>query len=151
MGLKSLLNDAIGADWLKDKEVTCSNWDAPSLSLPQLKYAVLDAWASEILGRVSVAKCRHSLSTTSLPLFSSMELPRALLAQPLVRTFNEAQAYRDAGKDEFEVKVENVIADVKNGTLSRIAMGSYKDKVRQLCLVQARCASLTSKEVETGI
>ena len=50
-GLKKIFNDVFRAEWYKDKAITMSNWgQQPTLTLPQVKYAALDAWTSEKLG-----------------------------------------------------------------------------------------------------
>jgi hypothetical protein len=151
LGLRDMLNIEIHAKWHKDKKVTCSDWDAPGgLTLPQLKYAALDAWASEVLGRVSFqeegefADARKEGASAGLlfrgPLFSTLRLPLAL-ALGLSSTLDEAQAYQDAGKEEFEVECDNVTVDTKKTNSSRVSMHSYGKRLREKCHVEARCGA----------
>ena len=151
LGLRKMLNDATGSDWVKRKEVTCSDWDALPLSLAQLKYAALDAWASEVLGRAAVQRpaflATRRLGTAAFaaggllgapPLFSSTQLPRAL-AVALLATLKEAQAYQDAGKAAFEVDVTGVTVDAKDPRCTRVALGSFNKRLRNQSRVEARC------------
>jgi len=152
-GIHRMLNDAIGATWLKDKKITCSDWNKPRLSLPQLKHAALHAWASEILGRKELgAQLASGTGQIDSPLlFSSSDIPRGL-AVSLGKTLNEAQAYSDAAKGMFEVKVDNVTVDKDgDGKMSRIAMGSYKYKLRRLSWVEAHCAQKQVSEYQCKI
>ena len=45
-----MFDAAFDASWHKDKKITCSDWGVTELSLPQIKYAALDAWTSSELG-----------------------------------------------------------------------------------------------------
>jgi hypothetical protein len=165
LGLRQMLNDATGADWVKHKEVTCSDWDELPLSPAQLKYAVLDAWASELLGRIAVLRpafndVRRLGGLLGAPiLFSSTQLPRAL-AVALLATLKEAQAYQDAGKAAFEVDVEGITVDDKDPRCTRVALGSFNKRLRKQSRVEARCepmsfgggaARLLSGEVKTVV
>lgn len=84
------------------------------LPQPQLKYASLDAWASELLGRRDCivdkdfrgARVRGVSSLLEKPpLFSTATIPRDI-ARYVDLIFDEAQSYQDASKKEFEVAVE---------------------------------------------
>jgi len=97
LGLKAMVNEFLRTQWHKDREVTCSDWSAARLSLPQLKYAALDAWAGELLGRAAFVVPARSTAGKNLqrtlfsarargpeallqsaPVFSASRLPRKL-------------------------------------------------------------------------
>jgi len=138
-GLRRMLNEATNAHWIKDKEVTCSDWDALPLTLEQLKYASLDAWGSEILGRIATltptfkkAYASHDAPDgflSGLPLFSSIQFPRAL-AFDFIATLNEAQSYQDAGKAKFAVDFDRFIIDEKNLRVTRVHLTSFSKRLR---------------------
>lgn len=52
LSLAAMVNLSLGAErsFLKDKEMTCSNWGSPHLSIRQLIYAALDAQTSFVAG-----------------------------------------------------------------------------------------------------
>lgn len=138
-GLRRMLNDAMGANWIKDKHVTCSDWDALPLSLEQLKYASLDAWGSEILGRIATSKAAFKEAYASqdapngflsaLPLYSSIQFPRALAVDFSI-TLNEAQAYQDAGKTSFAVDFDSLVVDEKDSRVTRVFLTSFSKRLR---------------------
>ena len=49
-GLQKMFFEVFDITWHKDKAITKSDWGLQTLTLPQVKYAVLDAWTSEMLG-----------------------------------------------------------------------------------------------------
>ncbi|KAM2229748.1 hypothetical protein ACFX1S_014243 [Malus domestica] len=51
IGLKDMAADVLGQEFQKPKTVTMSQWDKPSLSLEQIKYACIDAFVSFEIGR----------------------------------------------------------------------------------------------------
>ena len=50
VSLKGMFNATFGTTWHKDKKITCSDWGVKELTMPQIKYAALDAWTSSELG-----------------------------------------------------------------------------------------------------
>jgi len=138
-GLRRMVNDAIDTSWIKDKSVTCSDWDALPLSLEQLKYASLDAWGSEILGRIATSEPAFKEAYASqdapngylsaLPLYSSIMFPRAL-AVDFGITLNEAQAYQDAGKTSFAVEFDSLVVDEKDPRVTRVFLTSFSKRLR---------------------
>ena len=56
LSLKDMFNSVFGSHWLKDRKISKSDWSTMELSLPQVSYAVLDAWTSAALGK-------HALQT----------------------------------------------------------------------------------------
>eukprot|EP00276_Gloeochaete_wittrockiana_P004507 CAMPEP_0184652894 /NCGR_PEP_ID=MMETSP0308-20130426/10612_1 /TAXON_ID=38269 /ORGANISM="Gloeochaete witrockiana, Strain SAG 46.84" /LENGTH=824 /DNA_ID=CAMNT_0027088051 /DNA_START=124 /DNA_END=2595 /DNA_ORIENTATION=+ len=46
LGLKAMFDMVTACNWTKDKEITTSDWTVKDLSLEQIKYAALDAYAS---------------------------------------------------------------------------------------------------------
>eukprot|EP01036_Dinobryon_divergens_P030194 gene30194-39397_t len=50
MSLKEMFNSVFESRWLKDKTISKCDWSIKELTLQQVKYAALDAWASAALG-----------------------------------------------------------------------------------------------------
>lgn len=50
LGLHNALQECIGGWWTKSSEIARSNWGDRELSMEQIKYATLDAWASVVVG-----------------------------------------------------------------------------------------------------
>ena len=100
----SQLNGAVPGCWVKDRAITLSDWSPPQLSLPQLKYAALDAWASARMGahaftsgRLSLASWRHVAFT-----LAGWE-PRHISA--LAAQLNAAAALKAAQRKQHAVAV----------------------------------------------
>lgn len=55
-GLKTIFEELYNCTWVKDKEITISDWSVSELSLRQVKYAALDAWVSFMIGVRSYEK-----------------------------------------------------------------------------------------------
>ncbi|TVU00179.1 hypothetical protein EJB05_17570, partial [Eragrostis curvula] len=53
-GLKDLTYKVMGVRIKKPRRVTCSKWDAPSLSTEQVDYACIDAYVSYEIGRIAL-------------------------------------------------------------------------------------------------
>jgi hypothetical protein len=145
-GLRAVLNDVFHATWVKDRAVTCSDWAHAPLSDAQLLYAVLDAWASELLGLVAAVRAlpRALIDDAAAagalsrgPLFSLARVPRAL-ADALSRAMAAAHALEKAGKGAYEVDVDNVVIEAGSGPVTRVVMRSFSKKLRRGATVQAQ-------------
>ena len=104
-------------EWVKDKNITCSEWGAAApLSLAQVKYCVLDAWASCRIGCDALQRLTEShpkLSPTELlsqKLFTLRGVDGEVIAS-FGRALREADALKDAQRKAHEVTVEAVEFD----------------------------------------
>lgn len=112
MGLKVMFNNTFGSEWVKDKKVTTSDWSKAALSPAQIKYCVLDAWVSMMMGvhvleKLKIVSLRKYTSVNKYcfvidgenmlkHLFSLRRAPHDVLAL-MKDVLDQAQALRDAG------------------------------------------------------
>ena len=102
-------------EWVKDKNITCSEWGATApLSLAQVKYCVLDAWASCRVGYDALNRIAESSGDGALMsqwLSQKLFTLRGIDSQ-VIRCFGkmirEAQALREAQLRAHEVTIEEV-------------------------------------------
>ena len=97
MSLKRMFSTTFGIEWHKDKDITLSDWGASELTLPQIKYAALDAWTSAELG-IHTLQNHHSsgiykmiFSTTAANLAIAAAGGTELLAKRMVRQAREQE------------------------------------------------------------
>mmetsp|Transcript_30104 Transcript_30104/g.35479 ORF Transcript_30104/g.35479 Transcript_30104/m.35479 type:complete len:747 (+) Transcript_30104:53-2293(+) len=150
IGLRQMLDNEIGTEWVKDKAVTCSDWDNLPLNLPQLKYAALDAWASQVLGGRMLVKmypdCFDSGSGCPLDslmaeaeahLMTSLTLPKALCVA-LNAKMTDIQGFIDASRSHFEVPFEKIGVDHEKKLQTRISLQSFQKRLRFRYKVEAK-------------
>lgn len=158
-GLAKMLNDCFKSTWRKDKAISTSDWSATPLTLAQLKYGVLDAWASEMVGLHAciVPGPVHlpgaqggdagQMPTARLRLFTTASLS-VELARTLTRIREQGQTIANAGKAWFEVRVgsDKEDAGLQNRAVTRIAMESYNKRLRRGAPVEAMLTTGTWAE-----
>jgi hypothetical protein len=99
IGLRDMLNFCrpdLPVEWQKDKDITLSRWSSPALTLKQLKYAALDAWASRVVGEYAVGRVpRRGCSRQ----FEVCPQPERLLGLPVPPGYLETgKATNEAGQ-----------------------------------------------------
>lgn len=99
--------------WVKDRAVTCSEWGTHRLTLPQVKYAALDAWASARVGchaltrRLGAGGRMPAPAALDAVLFTVVTVPSEVLAL-LSDLLQNAEALKEAQKKHHEVTLEGV-------------------------------------------
>lgn len=97
MGLKAMLNFSLPhltTEWQKDKDITLSCWSELDLSLRQLKYAALDAWASRVVGEYACGTVARRGCSRQFVVASQ---PERLLGLPIPAEAREKGAAKTAG------------------------------------------------------
>ena len=113
VGLRTIVDDVLthkdGPAWVKDKTITCSDWATQRLTLQQIKYAALDAWASARIGSHSVGAAPSPRALAG-EVFTLRGVSTRIIGL-LVRVIDQAAALRAAQVRSHEVTVEGVEYD----------------------------------------
>jgi ribonuclease D len=117
--LQMMCDKLIGKDsFRKDRNTTCSDWDAPVLSLRQLVYAALDAQTSHYLGaRVPVLpRLMHlsDLQTTWLDRASHWMFLRRVEGKEQEKELEVAFESVNFGQETVKVRMQQYSTRIRN-------------------------------------
>ena len=105
MSLKRMYDTVFSKSWIKDKAITCSNWSSASLTLPQLKYAALDAWVSAVLGVYAIQE--YATDGVFQRVFSTLHISPQL--RSTLRTLHDqSNDLEDLQRVDTTIKISNL-------------------------------------------
>ncbi|RYE85051.1 MAG: hypothetical protein EOO65_01135, partial [Methanosarcinales archaeon] len=128
-GLKKMTNSVAGAAWEKDVAITCSNWAVPELSMEQVKYCALDAWASALMGADTVSLLEGAGCDPLTQAFSLRLAPKELL-HFLKTMIQQAHKLVDAQKKAFGVPVVEIVQVEGSESKLQVTMCEFDRRVR---------------------
>ena len=128
MSLKRMYDTIFNKSWIKDNSITCSNWSSASLTLPQLKYAALDAWVSAVLGVYAIQE--YATDGVLQRVFSTLHMS-SQLRYTLRTLHDQSNDLEDLQRIDTTIKISNLRDDPRrNKRYLEAISGGYGNHLR---------------------